>query len=59
MKIEKFSMELERIKQILDDTPAVFLYHVIPLYAYNRYKIKYLPVDPYGIIQYHQIVFNN
>jgi peptide/nickel transport system substrate-binding protein len=47
------------IKQILDDTPAVFLYHVIPLYAYNRYKIKYLPVDPYGIIQYHQIVFNN
>lgn len=47
------------IKQILEDTPAIFLYHVIPLYAYNRHKIKYLPVDPYGIIQYHQIVLND
>lgn len=47
------------VKQILEDTPAVFLYHVIPLYAYNRHKIKYLPVNPYGIIQYHQIVLNN
>lgn len=46
------------IRKILEDTPAVFLYHVIPLYAYNRHKIKYLPVDPYGIIQYHQIMFN-
>jgi peptide/nickel transport system substrate-binding protein len=49
---------IDIMKQILDDTPAVFLYHVIPHFAYNRKKIKELPVDPYGIIQYHQIVLN-
>ena len=28
------------MRQILEDTPAIFLYHVIPVYAYNRHKIK-------------------
>lgn len=46
------------IAQILEDTPAIFLYHVIPLYAYNQNKIKFLPVNPYGVIQYHQILLN-
>ncbi|MGD9489857.1 MAG: ABC transporter substrate-binding protein [Calditrichaceae bacterium] len=46
-------------EQILEDTPAVFLYHVKPHFAYNREKIKTLPVNPYGIIQYHKIELNN
>ncbi|MGD9900471.1 MAG: ABC transporter substrate-binding protein [Calditrichaceae bacterium] len=46
-------------EQILADTPAVFLYHVKPHFAYNREKIKTLPVNPYGIIQYHKIELNN
>ncbi len=46
------------VKQILDDTPAVFLYHVKPHFAYNRKKVKKLVVDPYGIIQYNRIELN-
>ncbi len=46
------------VKQILEDTPAVFLYHVKPHFAYNKNKIKKLPVNPYGIIQYHRVVLN-
>ena len=47
------------VKTILDDTPAVFLYHVKPHFAYNKEKIKYLPVNPYGIIQFNQIILND
>jgi len=43
------------VKQILEDIPAVFLYHVKPHFAFNREKIKKLVVDPYGIIQYHRL----
>ena len=43
------------VEQILKDTPAVFLYHVKPHFAFNREKIKKLVVDPYGIIQYHRL----
>ena len=45
--------------QILDDTPAVFLYHVKPHFAYNSKKIKKLPVNPYGIIQYQNVILND
>ena len=44
------------VKQILNDTPAIFLFHVIPHFAYNRDKIKVLAADPYHIIQFHQII---
>ena len=44
------------VGQILEDIPAVFLYHVIPVYAYNQRKIKSLSVSPYGIINYHRVV---
>ncbi len=47
------------VKTILDDTPAVFLYHVKPNFAYNKEKIKYLPVNPYGIIQFNRIILND
>ncbi|MEJ2538141.1 MAG: ABC transporter substrate-binding protein, partial [Calditrichia bacterium] len=47
------------VRTILDDTPAVFLYHVKPHFAYNKEKIKYLPVNPYGIIQFNQIILND
>jgi len=46
------------IRQIVQDTPAVFIFHVIPVFAYNRQKIKELPLNPYGMVQYHQIVLN-
>ena len=46
------------VKTILDDTPAVFLYHVRPHFAYNKEKIKRLPVNPYGIIQFNRIILN-
>lgn len=46
------------VEQILEDTPAVFLYHVKEHFAYNTNKIKSLPVDPYGIIQYHKVELN-
>ncbi len=48
----------EIVKEILDDTPAVFLYHMKQHYAYNKHRIKYLPVNPYGIIQFHRIIMN-
>jgi ABC-type transport system substrate-binding protein len=47
------------VKQVLDDCPAVFLYHTIPHFAYNKKKIKKMVVNPYGIIQYHKIELNN
>ena len=51
------ALDIKRVvKQIIQDIPAVFLYHVIPVYAYNRNKIKSLPVNPYGIINYHRVV---
>jgi peptide/nickel transport system substrate-binding protein len=43
------------VRQVLEDTPAVFLYHVIPHFAYNVEKIKSMVVDPYGIIRFHKI----
>ena len=46
------------VKTILDDIPAVFLYHPRPHIAYNKEKIKYLPVNPYGIIQFNRIILN-
>lgn len=56
---EKRDALYERIvKTILDDVPAVFLYHVKPHFAYNKKKIKKLPVNPYNIIQYHGVVVN-
>ncbi len=48
----------EIVKEILDDTPAVFLYHMKQHYAYNKHRIKYLPVNTYGIIQFHRIIMN-
>jgi len=46
------------IQQVLEDTPAVFVFHVIPVVAFNRQKIIELPLNPYGIVNYHQIVVN-
>ncbi|RQW02543.1 MAG: ABC transporter substrate-binding protein [Calditrichaeota bacterium] len=44
------------VELVLRDVPAVFMYHVIPVYAYNRNKIEKLPLDPYGHVQYQNIV---
>jgi len=46
------------VQQIVQDVPAVFVFHVIPVFAYNRQKIKELPLNPYGMLLYHQIVLN-
>ena len=46
------------VQQIVEDTPAVFVFHVIPVFAYNRQKIKELPLNPYGMVRYNQIVLN-
>lgn len=58
VRAERNMLYQKIVKVILEDTPAVFLYHVKPHFAYNRKKIKSLPVNPYGIIQYHRIVLN-
>jgi peptide/nickel transport system substrate-binding protein len=39
--------------RVLELTPAIFLHHVIPHFAYNKKKIKKMVVNPYGIVQYH------
>ena len=41
--------------QVIADVPAVFLYHVIPNFAYNRRKIKKMVANPYQIIQFHRL----
>lgn len=46
------------IQQVIEDTPAVFIFHVIPVVAFNRQKISVLPLTPYGIVNYHQIIVN-
>lgn len=46
------------VEEILKDTPAVFLYHVKPHFAFNREKIRMLKVNPYGIVQYNRIILN-
>jgi hypothetical protein len=43
------------VDQVLLDSPAIFLYHPIPTYAYNQKKIDFLPINPYNIIDYHLI----
>ena len=43
------------VDKILDDTPAIFLSHVIPSLAYNKIKIKKIVTDPYGVIRFNEI----
>jgi peptide/nickel transport system substrate-binding protein len=43
------------VQQVLQDVPAVFLFHVKPHFAYNRRKIKKMVVNPYQIIQFHRL----
>lgn len=47
------------VKHILQDVPAVFLFHVKPHFAYNRKIIKKMMADPYQIIQFHRIEFHD
>jgi len=46
------------VSAIINDVPAVFLYHVKPHFAYNRLKIKKLVVNPYNIIQYNKVLLS-
>lgn len=46
------------VSKILDDTPAIFLFHIIPSLAYNTKKIKKLIANPYGTVQFNKIVLN-
>ena len=46
------------VTKILDDTPAIFLYHHIPNFAYNSHKIIKLITDPYGVIDFTKIELN-
>jgi len=43
------------VAKILDDTPAIFLYHNIPNFAYNKQRIKNIITNPYGIIKFNHI----
>ncbi|MEJ2054749.1 MAG: ABC transporter substrate-binding protein [Calditrichaceae bacterium] len=46
------------VNKILEDTPAVFLSHVIPHLAYNTNKIKKFIANPYGTIRFNKIELN-
>lgn len=48
----------EILDLISDDTPAIFLFHVKPHFAYRTAKIKKLVVNKYGIIQFHRSFLN-
>lgn len=48
----------EILQLISEDTPAIFLSHVKPHFAYRIAKIKKLVVNKYGIIQFHQSTLN-
>ncbi|MEJ2054750.1 MAG: ABC transporter substrate-binding protein, partial [Calditrichaceae bacterium] len=43
------------IGEILNDTPAVFLFHSVPNLAYHKSKINKLITNPYGRIQFNKI----
>ena len=43
------------VNQILEDTPAVFLQHVVPNFAYNSKRIKNLDISPYGIVRFDKL----
>ncbi len=43
------------ITKILDDTPAIFLYHTIPNLAYNKQRIKKMITNPYGIVRFNDM----
>jgi peptide/nickel transport system substrate-binding protein len=47
------------IDRIREDVPIISMYHVIQIYAYNRHKIRNLPLDPYGNINYQRIVLTD
>lgn len=47
------------IDRIREDVPLISMYHVIQIYAYNRHKIRDLPLDPYGNIDYQNIVLTD
>jgi len=46
------------VNKILEDTPAIFLFHNIPNLAYNNEKIKHLVTNPYGTIQFNKVKLN-
>ena len=46
------------VSKILDDTPAIFLFHIIPSLAYNTKKIRILITNPYGTVQFNKIELN-
>ena len=52
---KRYKLYEKVVNQIIEDTPAVFLYHVIPHFAYNHHKIKKMIVNPYNIVQYHKL----
>jgi len=46
------------VKQVLDDIPAIFLGHLKVYYAYNTKKIKIISMNPYGIINYKDVILH-
>jgi peptide/nickel transport system substrate-binding protein len=43
------------VKQVLEDSPALFISHLKEYYAYKSKKIKYISIDPFGIINYKDV----
>ena len=46
------------VRQVLEDTPAIFLNHLKEFYAYNSKKIKSISMNPYGIINYKDVIID-
>ncbi|MHA1703036.1 MAG: ABC transporter substrate-binding protein [Promethearchaeota archaeon] len=44
------------LDHILNDKPAIFLFHLKEYYAYNSKKIKSISMNPYGIINYKDVI---
>jgi ABC-type transport system substrate-binding protein len=46
------------VRQVLQDTPAVFLNQLKEFYAYNSKRIKSISMNPYGIINYKDVIID-
>jgi len=56
--LKRNELYIKIVNEVLEDTPAIFLMHIIPNFAYNKNKIKKIITDPYGIIHFNEIEIN-
>ena len=57
-KESRIRLYQKAIIHILNDKPAIFLFHLKEYYAYNSKKIKSISMNPYGIINYKDVIID-